>query len=210
MKAACNSPISRRPKAATASTRNSFRTGRRQGGGPAARGLSFRLLVPSLAGGNGLVRKKRAEPTPKRLPPVLDVEATPTSPTCRRHLEREQTLQDIKAMLVEMERFYGKKPIIYTTVDFYEAIHRNALGEYPIWICSTKHRPSVKYGDRAWHFWQYQSDGWVQGHPHPRRPQRFLRRHQGLADLAANQWFRLQIRTVQGAGNKSLVLPSSR
>jgi lysozyme len=100
------------------------------------------------------------------LPPVLDVEATPTSPTCRRHLQRDETLQEMKGMLVEMERFYGKKPVIYTTVDFHEAIlYDNALPEYPMWIRSTKQRPSAKYGDRNWHFWQYQSDGWVKGIP---------------------------------------------
>jgi lysozyme len=99
------------------------------------------------------------------LPPVLDVEATPDSPTCPRHLERAATLREIKAMLVEMERFYGKKPIIYTTVDFYSSIIEGELTDYPIWIRSTKHRPSVKYGDRAWHFWQYQSDALVHGIP---------------------------------------------
>jgi len=109
--------------------------------------------------------EKNVPAEPEALPPVLDVEVTSDSPTCRRHLEREQTLQEIKGMLVEMERFYGKKPLIYTTVDFYGAIIEGALHEYPIWIRSTKHRPSVKYGDRAWHFWQYQSDGWVKGIP---------------------------------------------
>ncbi|WP_298428199.1 GH25 family lysozyme [Rhodoblastus sp.] len=99
------------------------------------------------------------------LPPVLDVEATPDSPTCPRHLERDSALREIKAMLTEMERYYGKKPVIYTTVDFYQAIIDGSLTEYPIWIRSTKHRPSVKYGDRAWRFWQYQSDAYVQGIP---------------------------------------------
>ena len=33
----------------------------------------------------------------------------------------------------------------------------------PIWVRSTKHHPSVRYGDRNWHFWQYQSDGSVPG-----------------------------------------------
>jgi lysozyme len=35
--------------------------------------------------------------------------------------------------------------------------------DYPIWVRSTKHHPAVKYGTRAWHFWQYQSDGRVPG-----------------------------------------------
>jgi lysozyme len=109
--------------------------------------------------------EKTVPAEPDALPPVLDVEVTGDSPTCRRHLEREQTLRDIKGMLVEMERYTGKKPVIYTTVDFYGSIIEGALHEYPIWIRSTKHRPSVKYGDRAWHFWQYQSDAWVRGIP---------------------------------------------
>ena len=98
------------------------------------------------------------------LPPVLDVEATPTSQTCKRRLERGVALREMRDMLREMERHYGKKPVIYTTVDFYEAVlSGNELSEYPIWVRSTKHSPSVRYGDRKWHFWQYQSDGRVPG-----------------------------------------------
>jgi lysozyme len=98
------------------------------------------------------------------LPPVLDVEATPTSPTCHRHLTQDGAIADMKVMLEEMERHYGKRPIIYTTLDFYEAILSDgALTDYPIWVRSTKYHPAVKYGSRAWRFWQYQSDGWIPG-----------------------------------------------
>jgi lysozyme len=98
------------------------------------------------------------------LPPVLDVEATPTSPTCHRHLTQSGATADMKVMLEEMERHYGKRPIIYTTVDFYEAILSDgAFSDYPIWVRSTKHHPAVKYGSRAWAFWQYQSDGQTPG-----------------------------------------------
>ena len=70
----------------------------------------------------------------------------------------------MQVMLQEMERHYRKRPIIYTTVDFYEAnLSNGALTNYPIWVRSTKHHPAVKYGSRAWHFWQYQSDGRVPG-----------------------------------------------
>ena len=48
------------------------------------------------------------------LPPVLDVEATPTSKTCHRHLTQEGAAADMRVMLQEMERHYGKRPIIYT------------------------------------------------------------------------------------------------
>jgi len=87
------------------------------------------------------------------LPPVLDVEATPTSKTCHRHLTQEGAIAEMKVMLDEMERHYGKRPIIYTTVDFYQAILADgSLSEYPIWVRSTKYHPSVKYGGRAWRF----------------------------------------------------------
>jgi lysozyme len=98
------------------------------------------------------------------LPPVLDVEATPTSKTCKRHLTQEGAIRDMQVMLTEMERHYGKRPIIYTTVDFYQAILADgAFSNYPIWVRSTKYHPAVRYGGRVWHFWQYQSDGWVPG-----------------------------------------------
>jgi lysozyme len=98
------------------------------------------------------------------LPPVLDVEATPTSKTCHRHLTVETAAADMRVMLEEMERHYGKRPIIYTTVDFYEAIlSGGAFSDYSIWVRSTKYHPAVKYGSRAWAFWQYQSDGQTPG-----------------------------------------------
>ncbi len=100
------------------------------------------------------------------LPPVLDVEATPTSRTCKRTLERDEVLRDMRVMLQEMERHYGKKPIIYSSVDFYQAIlDADALSEYPIWVRSTKYHPTVRYGARKWTFWQYRSDGTVPGIP---------------------------------------------
>jgi lysozyme len=98
------------------------------------------------------------------LPPVLDVETTPDSRTCRRVLYRDQVLPELRGMLAELERHYGKRPMIYSSVDFYQAILRpDELSEYPIWIRSTKYSPHVKYGDRRWHFWQYQSDAFVPG-----------------------------------------------
>src|ERR1700722_3611381 len=98
------------------------------------------------------------------LPPVLDVEAPPASQTCHRHLERESAIADMKVMLEEMERHYGRRPVIYTSVDFFEAILSDgAFSDYPIWVRSTKHHPSVRYGSRKWHFWQFQADGYTPG-----------------------------------------------
>lgn len=101
---------------------------------------------------------------PEALPPVLDVEATPESKSCKRTLYRDEALRDMRAMLEQMERHYGKRPIIYSSVDFYQAIlHSDALAEYPIWVRSTKYHPQVRYGNRKWTFWQYRSDGRIPG-----------------------------------------------
>ncbi len=98
------------------------------------------------------------------LPPVLDVEPTPDSKTCHRHLEPASAQADMRTMLVEMERHYGKRPIIYTSVDFYEAILSDgSFADYPMWVRSTKYHPSVRYGSTPWKFWQYRADGSVPG-----------------------------------------------
>jgi lysozyme len=98
------------------------------------------------------------------LPPVLDVEADTESRTCHKRLEQQQTIADMKLMLSEMERYFGKKPIIYTSVDFYrEILSDGAFSDYPMWVRSTKYYPAVKYGDRPWLIWQYQADGHVPG-----------------------------------------------
>ncbi|HVB88961.1 MAG TPA: GH25 family lysozyme [Beijerinckiaceae bacterium] len=103
---------------------------------------------------------------PDALPPVLDVEATPDSKTCKRHLRRSQVIPEMRSMLQELQRHYGKRPIIYTTVDFYQAmLQPNVFSNYPIWVRSTKYSPPVEYGNRKWRFWQYQSDGYVPGVP---------------------------------------------
>jgi lysozyme len=108
--------------------------------------------------------EKNVPVEPDALPPVLDVEATPQSKMCKRTLERDKTLADMRAILQEMERHYGKKPVIYSSVDFYQSIlYDGALSEYPIWVRSTKYHPAVRYGNRHWHIWQYASDGAVPG-----------------------------------------------
>jgi lysozyme len=101
---------------------------------------------------------------PDALPPVLDVEATPQSKMCKRTLDRDKTIAEMRLILQELERHYGKKPVIYSSVDFYQSILSDgALSDYPIWVRSTKYHPAVRYGNRHWHIWQYASDGSVPG-----------------------------------------------
>lgn len=98
------------------------------------------------------------------LPPVLDVEWITSSRTCPRKIPGWKAREMMQTMLNHMERAYGKRPVIYSTVDFYEEVLADgAFSDYPIWVRSTKYEPNVKYGSRRWHFWQYQSDGRVAG-----------------------------------------------
>ena len=98
------------------------------------------------------------------LPPVLDVESDSESKTCHKYLDPAQTVADIKMMLKHMEHYFGKRPVIYTSVDFYQAIlSEGDFSEYPMWVRSTKYHPSVKYGTTPWMFWQYQADGHIPG-----------------------------------------------
>ena len=174
--AASNSSGSRRPRAATISTSASRPTGRaaKQAGIPHGAYHFVYWCRPAIEEATWFEQNVPVEDD--ALPPVLDVEPTPNSRTCRRHLERNATIADMKVMLDEMERHFGKRPIIYTSLDFYHAILADgAFADYPIWVRSTKHHPAVPYGSRPWKFWQYQADGVDSRHRRARRPQRLLR-----------------------------------
>jgi lysozyme len=101
---------------------------------------------------------------PDALPPVLDIEWTPTSPTCTKRPPAEAVHADMQAFLDTVEAYYGKRPIIYTSIDFYrDRLSDGAFRNYPLWVRSTAAEPHEKYGDRFWHFWQYTSTGRVAG-----------------------------------------------
>ena len=97
------------------------------------------------------------------LPPVLDIEWTPTSPTCTKRPPAADIYRDMQAFLDTVEAYYGKRPVIYTSVDFYRDRLVGAFERYPLWVRSTAVKPKEAYGDRPWHFWQYSSTGRVAG-----------------------------------------------
>ncbi|WOJ89646.1 GH25 family lysozyme [Methylocapsa polymorpha] len=100
---------------------------------------------------------------PDALPPVLDVEWNGQSKTCAKRVPREVAIVQMKIILAAMERAYGKKPVIYTAVDFHRDVMQGEFTDYPIWVRSVKSHPSVKYGARHWHFWQHTAEGHVPG-----------------------------------------------
>lgn len=97
------------------------------------------------------------------LPPVLDMEWTPFSPTCTIRRPQEVIRSEAKIFLDIVEAHYGRRPIIYSTVDFYKENQMWRVGAYPFWLRSVAAHPDEVYGGRHWSFWQYTSTGLIPG-----------------------------------------------
>ncbi|MEM1044562.1 MAG: GH25 family lysozyme [Pseudomonadota bacterium] len=101
---------------------------------------------------------------PKALPPVLDMEWNGHSPTCTIKPPRDKVLAEMRVFLNRLESHYGKKPIIYTSVDFHREILEGEFNDYPFWVRSVAGHPRTKYNRRDdWTFWQYTGTGRVDG-----------------------------------------------
>ncbi|MEM7300486.1 MAG: GH25 family lysozyme [Pseudomonadota bacterium] len=97
------------------------------------------------------------------LPPVLDMEWNHLSPTCKKRPPRETVLSEMRIFLSMIERHYGKRPIIYTTPDFYRQNIAGAMTRYQMWLRGVKKHPSIIYPNRRWVFWQYSGTGRANG-----------------------------------------------
>ena len=86
------------------------------------------------------------------LPPVLDVEWNPFSPTCTKRPPAQDVRAEMKRFLNQVERRYGQRPIIYTTPDFYQ---RNELGRMrgeESWLRSVAKTPGKVTPDQPGRF----------------------------------------------------------
>ncbi len=101
--------------------------------------------------------------TPGALPPVLDLEWTPFSPTCTLRPDPATVRAETQIFLNIIERHYGQRPIIYTSPDIYAAAQLSRLKGYEFWLRSVADRPANVYRGQAWTFWQYSSTGLVPG-----------------------------------------------
>jgi lysozyme len=97
------------------------------------------------------------------LPPVLDLEWTHTSRTCTYRPDPQTVAQEAATFLAALTAYYGRRPIIYTTVDFYRENELWRLSAYPFWLRSVAGHPSDVYPGQRWHFWQYTGTGVVSG-----------------------------------------------
>lgn len=97
------------------------------------------------------------------LPPVLDMEWNHLSPTCKLRPPAETVRSEMKIYLSMVEKHYGKRPIIYTTVDFFDRNDLAQIKGYTFWLRSVAGHPEEKYGPHPWTFWQYTGTGRIPG-----------------------------------------------
>jgi lysozyme len=98
-----------------------------------------------------------------KLPPVLDAEWNHGSKTCKRHPDPATTRAELKRFMDRLEAYYGKRPIIYTSVDFHRDNLVGYFKNYHFWLRSVAKHPDKAYSNRRWAFWQYTSTGIVPG-----------------------------------------------
>ena len=97
------------------------------------------------------------------LPPVLDMEWNPFSPTCRKRPEGREVRRQMKIFMDIVEKHYGQRPIIYTTPGFYRDAGLSRLKGEEFWLRSTARTPDRAFPGQDWSFWQYSATGVVPG-----------------------------------------------
>ncbi|WP_045387106.1 GH25 family lysozyme [Falsirhodobacter sp. alg1] len=96
------------------------------------------------------------------LPPVLDMEWTPTSRTCRIRPSPAEVRRQAEVFLSILEQHYGQRPVVYSTVDFFRD---NSMWQVraDFWLRSVAGHPSEVHPGHDWDFWQYTGTGLVPG-----------------------------------------------
>jgi lysozyme len=97
------------------------------------------------------------------LPHVLDMEWNHLSPSCKLRPNWQVVHREMKVFLDAIERHYGQRPIIYTSVDFYEDNRLASFKGYDWWLRSVAAHPHDRYGGENFLFWQYTGTGIVPG-----------------------------------------------
>lgn len=101
--------------------------------------------------------------SPKALPPVLDMEWTPTSPTCRIRNSPEYIRSEAQIFIAALQSHYGQRPILYTAIDFFQDNELWRVQGADFWLRSVAAHPSDLYAGQKWTFWQYSGTGQVPG-----------------------------------------------
>lgn len=97
------------------------------------------------------------------LPPVLDMEWTPFSPTCTKRAAPNIIRQNAATFMNLIAAHYGQTPIMYTTVDFFTENELWRVSGHDFWLRSVATVPAARFGGQHWTFWQYTGTGLVPG-----------------------------------------------
>jgi lysozyme len=97
------------------------------------------------------------------LPPVVDLEWNPQSPTCTHRPPAEVVRAEALTFMGMLERHYGVRPIIYTDPAFFDRNELVRMAGEEVWLRSTAAHPTDRYGVTGWTFWQYSATGIVPG-----------------------------------------------
>lgn len=97
------------------------------------------------------------------MPPVLDVEWNHLSRTCRHRPPAHEVRDEMRVWKEIVGAHYGRRPVIYTTVDFYRDNELWRVSGYEFWLRSVAGHPMHVYPDQPWTFWQYTGTGVVEG-----------------------------------------------
>ena len=100
---------------------------------------------------------------PAAMPHVLDMEWNPLSPTCRKRPNPAVVRAEMRVFLDMLTRHYGRKPIIYTSIDFFDDNGLRHFQGYDWWLRSVSAHPDDRYGSHPFRFWQYTGTGEVPG-----------------------------------------------
>ena len=88
------------------------------------------------------------------LPPVLDVEDE--------GLSDEDLIAKMKIWLTEVERVSGMRPVIYTSLSYYETKFRNRFPGYKFWLAAYSREPPYMTDTDVIH-WQFSETGRLPG-----------------------------------------------
>ena len=100
---------------------------------------------------------------PQALPPVLDMEWNPFSPTCTTRPPAAVVRSEAQIFVRMIEQHYGKRPVIYTALDFFEDTYVGRVRRVDFWLRSVAGEPHQTYPGQPWTIWQYTGTGSVPG-----------------------------------------------
>ena len=106
------------------------------------------------------------------LPPTLDLE--PILEKARRggkttflekHVNKSDLVRQVHTWLQLVQQMTGRKPIIYTNSNYWNAHMTDEFGDYPLWVANyeTPSPALLPKGWTTWTFWQYSDQGPIVG-----------------------------------------------